>query len=42
MIKNGQIVRLRKLEDLVDESILVDIDGLLIDNIMTVLCQRKC
>ena len=42
MIKNGQIVRLRKLEDLVDESILVEIDGLLIDKYNDCVCQRKC
>lgn len=41
MIKNGQIVRLRKLEDLVDESILVDIDGLLIDKYNDCVVSKK-
>ena len=41
MIKNGQIVRLRKLEDLVDESILVEIDGLLIDKYNDCIVSKK-
>ena len=41
MIKNGQIVRLRKLEDLVDESILVEIDGLLIDKYNDCVVSKK-
>lgn len=41
MIKNGQIVRLRKLEDLVDESILVKIDGLLIDKYNDCVVSKK-